>query len=124
MAGARHIVQSQPLQAILLSEEPPPAPQSTPSSSSLPPPVVPGGGPLPPFGGFDELQLLQQLEAARLFDERPDMYAMEFMRFGDAHSLLVKRAAQQTRFRSEELWMVFECRKLVQHGYFHYILAR
>lgn len=98
MAGARHIVPSQLLQAIILSR---PSPPPSPSSSS----------PSPVGGESDNLLLLQQLEAARQFDERPDMYAMEFMQFGDAHSLLVKRAAQQTRFRSEELWMVFECRK-------------
>lgn len=49
------------------------------------------------------------MEAAWAFDELPYMYATEFMKFGDAHSLLVKGATQGVKWKSEELWMVFEC---------------
>lgn len=141
MAGARHIVQRQPIQTIYRSRRPPRPPQpvdpvppspvepampipsagarrlqSRAMAAGVPPALIPGlavqAAPTPGQALLDvEAEQRRRREAARAFDDMPDMYAMEFMRFGDVHSLLVKGAAQGAAWRSEELWMVFECRR-------------
>lgn len=106
LAGAKHIVQRQPIQN-LVNTSPQPRVPPPGDRTCVPLALVPGGA-----------QRLQreaaaaaaaEVEAARAFDELPYMYAMEFMKLGDAHSLLVKGATQGVKWKSEELWMVFEC---------------
>ncbi|KAG8163903.1 hypothetical protein KVR01_005821 [Diaporthe batatas] len=87
LAGARHILQQQVIRGL-----PPPA-----TIEPTPPHVLNLFGGNPP--AFIE----------ETFNMNPTMVGLEFMKYGDVHSLLQKAGSHQKTWKSEELWYIFHC---------------
>lgn len=95
MAGAKHIAAHVRLKAVL------PDPQTVeqdPSSKS------PGDEPVPPA---DHAALVQA------FNDAPEIITLEYMRHGDLSHFLKKVGDRNLKLKSEELWRIFHCCKLV-----------
>ncbi|POS79059.1 hypothetical protein DHEL01_v202545 [Diaporthe helianthi] len=87
LAGARHILQQQ-----VLSGLPPPA-----SIEPTPPNM------LNLFDGHPPGSIQQT------FNLDPTLLGLEFMKYGDVHSLLKKAGHHQKTWKTEELWFIFHC---------------
>lgn len=91
MAGARHILQQQVIRGLPQPASIEPTPRRARASNI--------------FGG-DPPEAIQQA-----FNLNPTMLGLEFMKYGDVHSLLQKAGSHQKTWKTEELWYIFHCRK-------------
>lgn len=47
----------------------------------------------------------------QVFNVNPTILGLEFMKYGDVHSLLQKAGSHQKTWKSQELWFIWHCRE-------------